>query len=666
MATELGKAYVQIIPSAKGISGAITEELGGPAASAGKSAGSSIAGAIKGAIVAAGIGTAIKSALEAGGDLQQSFGGLDTLYEDASAQAKKFAAEAAAAGISANDYAEQAVSFGASLKAAFGGDTTAAVEAANTAIMDMADNAAKMGTPLENIQNAYQGFAKGNYTMLDNLKLGYGGTKTEMERLLADATKLSGIEYDLNNLGDVYSAIHVIQEDLNLTGVAAAEAEGTFSGSLGAMQAAAQNLMANIALGEDIWPALDALGTSVQNFVMGNLLPMIGNVLSAVPELISGVSSMLIRGLNIAANNAGDIVQLGVDIVVSLVSAIVEAAPYLVSAAFSLITELVSTLIETDWGAVGNELMSNFSNSLSLAAGELFGSDTSIIDSVLQSITNGLPGVLAKGIEIISNLVNGILSNLPTLISTVGILINQFVSFLMQNFPTILRSGAQLLLNLVNGIISNLPQIASSVLKVVASFVSTIGSNLPTILSQGILILGELTAGLIKAIPDLIAAIPQIVGAIFDTFAEVNWLDIGINIIEGIAEGIAGAVGTIIDAAKDAAEAAFDAACEFLGIESPAKKGIYIGEMLDAGFAKGVEKSKSLVNDAVAGLGANATATLTMATKAPSLAGSETANSNAGFTQNLYVTSPKALTPSEVARQTRNASRQMVLALRGI
>lgn len=165
MATELGKAYVQIIPSAKGISGAITEELGGPAASAGKSAGNSIAGAIKGAIVAAGIGTAIKSALEAGGDLQQSFGGLDTLYEDASAQAKKFAAEAAAAGISANDYAEQAVSFGASLKAAFGGDTTAAVEAANTAIMDMADNAAKMGTPIENIQNAYQGFAKGNYTI---------------------------------------------------------------------------------------------------------------------------------------------------------------------------------------------------------------------------------------------------------------------------------------------------------------------------------------------------------------------------------------------------------------------------------------------------------------------------------------------------------------------
>lgn len=169
MATELAKAYVQIVPSSKGISGSISKELGGEASSAGKSAGINIAGAIKGAIAAAGIGTAIKASLEAGGALQQSFGGLDTLYGEASAAAKDYAAEAAKAGISANDYAEQAVSFGAALKAAYGGDTTKAVEAANTAIMDMADNSAKMGTDIESIQTAYQGFAKGNYTMLDNL-----------------------------------------------------------------------------------------------------------------------------------------------------------------------------------------------------------------------------------------------------------------------------------------------------------------------------------------------------------------------------------------------------------------------------------------------------------------------------------------------------------------
>lgn len=169
MATELGKAYVQIIPSAKGIGSSISNELNGESAKAGESAGLNLVGKLKGVIAAAGIGAAIKSSLEAGGDLQQSFGGLDTLYGDAADAAKAYAAEAAKAGISANDYAEQAVSFGASLKQAFEGDTTKAVEAANTAIMDMADNAAKMGTPIENIQNAYQGFAKQNYTMLDNL-----------------------------------------------------------------------------------------------------------------------------------------------------------------------------------------------------------------------------------------------------------------------------------------------------------------------------------------------------------------------------------------------------------------------------------------------------------------------------------------------------------------
>ena len=172
----LASAYVQIIPSAQGIKGSLTQAMGGEADSAGKSAGESMASKIKKAIVTAGIGAAVvkgvKSAIDAGSALQQSFGGLETLYGDAAEAAKNYANEAAKVGISANDYAEQAVSFGASLKQAFGGDTTKAVEAANTAIMDMTDNAAKMGTPIESIQNAYQGFAKGQYTMLDNLKLG--------------------------------------------------------------------------------------------------------------------------------------------------------------------------------------------------------------------------------------------------------------------------------------------------------------------------------------------------------------------------------------------------------------------------------------------------------------------------------------------------------------
>ena len=610
MATELGKAYVQIIPSAKGIGSSISSELNGESAKAGQSAGLNLVGKLKGVIAAAGIGAAIKSSLEAGGNLQQSFGGLDTLYGEAADAAKAYAAEAAKAGISANDYAEQAVSFGASLKQAFGGDATKAAEAANTAIMDMADNAAKMGTPIENIQTAYQGFAKQNYTMLDNLKLGYGGTKTEMERLLADAQKLSGVEYDISNLGDVYEAIHVIQEDLGLTGVAAKEGSETFTGSLAAMKAAGENLIANLALGEDIGPALDALGSTVQAFVFNNLFPMVGNILQQLPQLLSGLSTIIIGALNQISNNADQIVSIAIQLVTTLADAIVTALPYLIEAAVKLVAALGKALIETDWIAVGTDLINNLRNAIGTAAGEILGSDSMTIDGFLAGITAGLPGVLDKGIEIITNMVNGILGAIPQLITTAGQLMTQFAAFIMQNYPVILQKGFELISNLAQGILSNLPAIVSSVIQVIASFTATILQNLPTILAQGITIIGKLVAGLIQAIPTVVAAIPQIIQAIVNAFGSFDWLSIGTNIIKGIAKGIADAGGIIVDAAKDAAKAAFEAAKEFLGIESPAKKGIYIGEMLDAGFALGIERNQQMVNDAVNGLSESATANL--------------------------------------------------------
>lgn len=610
MATELGKAYVQIIPSAKGIGSSISSELNGESAKAGESAGLNLVGKLKGVIAAAGIGAAIKSSLEAGGDLQQSFGGLDTLYGDAADAAKAYAAEAAKAGISANDYAEQAVSFGASLKQAFEGDTTKAVEAANTAIMDMADNAAKMGTPIENIQNAYQGFAKQNYTMLDNLKLGYGGTKSEMERLLADAEKLTGVKYDISNLGDVYSAIHVIQEDLGLTGVAAQEGAETFTGSLAAMKAAGQNLLANLALGQDIGPSLNALSETVQAFVFNNLFPMIGNILQQLPQLLSGLSSIIIGALNQISNNADQIVSIAIQLVTSLANAIVEALPYLIEAAIRLAVALGRALIETDWVAVGTELMSNLRNSIDLAAGEILGSDTFTVQSFLDGITAALPGVLDKGIEIITNIVNGIAEALPSLITTAGELVTTFLGFIMQNYPVIMQKGAELLLNLVNGIVNNLPQIVTAVVQVIAKFIATIGANLPQILTQGITIIGQLIAGLLKAIPQVIAAIPAIINAIIETFGSFDWASIGHNILEGIKNGILNAINAVVDAAYEAASAVWDAVKGFFEIGSPSKLMAYAGEMIDEGLANGIADNQSLVDNAITSLSDSATSSL--------------------------------------------------------
>ena len=292
MATELGKAYVQIIPSARGITGMIQKEMGGEVASAGvssgKSLGSNLIGALKGAIAAAGIGKAIGAALSEGAALQQSLGGIDTLFKASAEKVKVFANEAyKTTGLSANAYMENVTGFSASLLQSLGGDTDKAADIANMAMIDMSDNANKMGTSMESIQTAYQGFAKQNYTMLDNLKLGYGGTKQEMQRLLADAEKLTGVKYDINNLSDVYQAIHAIQENLDITGTTAKEASSTFTGSFQAMKASAQNVLGKLALGENILPSLQALAETTSTFLLDNFFPMIGNIMSGLGVVIS-------------------------------------------------------------------------------------------------------------------------------------------------------------------------------------------------------------------------------------------------------------------------------------------------------------------------------------------------------------------------------------------
>ena len=302
MATEIAQAYVQLIPSARGITGKIQSILDPEASAAGQSAGqslgSSLVSVMKKVIAAAGIGKAFSAAISEGAALQQSLGGIETLFKGSADKVKGYANEAyKTTGLSANAYMENVTGFSASLLQSLGGDTNKAAETANMAMIDMSDNANKMGTSMESIQMAYQGFAKQNYTMLDNLKLGYGGTKQEMERLLNDAQKLTGVKYDINNLSDVYNAIHAIQENLDITGTTAKEAASTFSGSFESMKAAAQNVLGKLALGENILPSLHALLKTTSTFLFDNFLPMVGNIFSGLglvlTEGISQISSQL-------------------------------------------------------------------------------------------------------------------------------------------------------------------------------------------------------------------------------------------------------------------------------------------------------------------------------------------------------------------------------------
>ena len=439
MATEIGKAYVQIIPSAKGITEKIKNEIEPGAAPAGTSAGNVMMGALKKTIAAAAIGTVMKDALLEGGKLQQSLGGIETLFKDNANVVKQYANEAyKTTGLSANAYMENVTGFSASLLKSLGGDTAKAAKVANMAMVDMADNSNKMGTSMESIQIAYQGFAKQNYGMLDNLKLGYGGSRKEMERLLADAQKLTGVKYDINNLSDVYEAIHVIQGELGITGTTAKEASTTLQGSFASMKAAFTNLLGKLALGEDIQPSLEQLGQTVSTFLVGNLLPMIGNLLKGVPALVFGALS------GIADKLEGILGKETVEKIKTMLNGI--------RGAFEGVIGFLTGSLSKE-GAV--DLMKSF--------GIDEGTATNII-TTFENIKNTLSTVY----ETLKNIASGVLNFIQDLLGvndTAGVV--ERLSAAFATFSGWVKTGADFVKNLTNYFREN--ETAAGILKVILS-----------------------------------------------------------------------------------------------------------------------------------------------------------------------------------------------------
>lgn len=610
MAGSIAKAYVQVIPSAKGIKGKLSNVFNGEMPSAGQNAGgifgSNLVGKIKGLIAAAGIGKLLSDSIMAGANLEQSLGGIETLFKDSADIVIKNAETAySRAGMSANEYMETVTSFSASLLQSLGNDTEAAASVADMALVDMADNANKMGTSMELIQNAYQGFAKQNYTMLDNLKLGYGGTKAEMERLLADANRINAeqgkiTDYSIDNLADVYDAIHVIQQEMGIMDATAMEAAGTLSGSFNSMKAAFSDFMANLALGRDLETSLQALTDTAFTFLVGNLLPAVGRVLEGLPTVFSTAFSAAIRGLNIAADNADALLQQGIDLVIGIGTSIITALPYLAEAALNIVAAIGNALISTDWVQIGQDTINGLRSSLDLAAAEILGTDGNIVQSVLDAVASGLPSILEGGVSIVVEMANGILEALPGFLETAGDLMNQLLDTVLSMLPDMLASGISLIGQLATGLISNLPAVIESAVGILAKLLATIASHLPNLLQSGLSLIGQLVAGLIQAIPQVIASIPQIISSIVDTFGEWDWGEIGSNIVSGIANGIAAGAGAIWQAAKNAASAALQAAKDFLGIASPSKvMRDQVGKWIPSGVAVGIETNTKPLTDAL-------------------------------------------------------------------
>lgn len=523
---ELAKAYVQIVPSAEGIQGSISRIMGGEASSAGESAGTllgtKLVGTLKKVIAAAGIGKMISDSLNLGGALQQSIGGIETLFGAGGRSIEEYAKSvgksvdavkdeyaslmqsqqtvfdnAAQAyrtvGLSANEYMEQTTSFAASLLSSVSKDTNAAAQLANMAMVDMADNANKMGTDMASIQNAYQGFAKQNYTMLDNLKLGYGGTQAEMQRLLTDAEKLSGVHYELGNLADMYSAIHIIQTDLDITGTTAKEAATTLTGSFAAMKAAAQNVLGDWSTGADLTAPMQALADTARTFLQGNLLPMIGNVLAGIPQLVYGL--------------VPEVLQTGTELVSSLAAGFAQGIPAFLSTA---LPQLLS-----------------FTEELRANAGQF-------VDAGLNCITQ---------------LLNGLIAGLPQLIAYVPDIIINIAGIINDNMPKILAQGVSIIVQLIAGIIQAVPALLANwqkILQAILSVISAInwlniGKNILTSVANGVKSMGSsmLTAfkGGFSSALSWIKSLPA---------QAVKW---GKNLIKGFIKGLTGKGNVVSNAA---------------------------------------------------------------------------------------------------------------------
>lgn len=401
------------------------------------------------------------------------------------------------AGMSANEYMDTVTGFSASLISSLGGDTNKAADYANSALVDMSDNANKMGTDMESIKNAYQGFAKQNYTMLDNLKLGYGGTQEEMKRLLSDAEKLTGQRYDISSFADITQAIHAIQTQMDITGTTAKEASTTISGSWRSLKAAFQNVLVGLTTGGDMFDqSLDALINTAVTFGQ-NIIPAIKGALSGVGYLIEGLAPVIGETIPPLIN---------------------DLAPTLANSAVSLISSLVNGLTQN---------ATQFSECLS-----------NIIIVAVAGISTVVPQLLDAASKIVSNLMQGLTNSMPQIVNGAVTLIEGLVNGLVNNIPLLIMGAVQLVTSLANGLIENLPRIIDAGVNLITGIVSASYSMMPQIIQNGMQLVVNLAVGLVRAIPQLIAALPRITGAIVKGFKSVNWFDLGLQLIKSIWEGI--------------------------------------------------------------------------------------------------------------------------------
>lgn len=530
------------------------------------------------------VGGLVTKSVQAYADFEQLTGGVETLFKDSAPEVQKYANNAyKTAGLSANEYMETVTSFSASLLQSVGGDTAKAAGKADMAITDMADNANKMGSDLETLQTAYGGFAKGQFQLLDNLKLGYGGTKEEMQRLLKDAQKISGVKYDISSYADIVDAIHVVQTEMGITGTTAKEAEQTISGSLAGMKSAWGNLLTSLVQGGDSFDQnVTNLVASVKTFA-GNVMPVAKSALSGIVTLIDELAPVIIAELP------------------SLIS---ELLPQIVNAGMQLMQVLINT-IGNNTAMISNtavQLITSFAQFLLTSVPQLITTGMQLILSLVQGIAQQLPTLIPMAIQAIITLVNGLIGMLPQLISTGLTLIVSLVQGIVQALPQLIPAGIQALVSLINGIVQAIPQLIQTALGLIPVIIDALITNLPLLIQGGIELIVALITGLGQAIPQLLEFMPQIAQTIVNSLKEIDLLQVGKDLVSGLIKGIGSMLGAVKDAAKNVAKGAANAIKGFLGIKSPSRLMIEQGEYTGEGLALGIKGMTGEVEKAAIGL----------------------------------------------------------------
>lgn len=542
---------------------------------------------------ATGVAALTKASIDQYAEYEQLVGGVDTLFKDASDTIQEYAANAyKTAGVSANTYMQQATAFSASLIQSLGGDTEAAAEYANQAIMDMSDNANKMGTDIESIQATYQSLMRGNYAMLDNLKLGYGGTKAELERLVDDAEKLTGQALDPSKFSDVITAIHAVQENMGITGTTAAEAATTIEGSVGMAKAAWSNLVTGIAdenadLDKLINDFVDSAATAA-----GNIIPRVQQILSGIGSAITQMAPVITDTIpQMIVQALPGVVSAGAQLLVGLVQGIMNALPQLAASVPKIVGTLVSSISNALPSIMesGRQMLSQLTSGIETGLPEMVARLPEIINAFVQFITDNLPSILDQGVEIINSLVNGIIDSIPVMVAALPQIITSFIQFVTDNLPAIVEAGIDILLNLVSGIISAIPQLVASIPKIIRAITKGISDSFPKIIESGVNLLKKFWEGIASNIPELVSHLPEIIDAIIDGIGNLmgGIVDVGKNIVRGLWEGISSMGGWIADMVGNFVDGLVSAAKGALGIASPSKVFAGIGENMALGLGQG-------------------------------------------------------------------------------